>query len=244
MPSVRANLLALAFSLTVGLTASGTRAATYRVDDSSSLPQEPTAELRWREAVPSRKGDDTLEGSIGVMLRLNVGPWMNRVGRLYLVLPEQPAPLVSLSWRTQGRLLPGQARPGQRALVYEGPLSTPWIEERFDFGIEARGSRFDGMQPLNVYFEFHVDLTHGQIENISPCAPRGPRTALHAARPRTVRRCSHSAALRALAQAGRPDASSHRNHERGRRGVHVSRAHRRLDTRRRRRRLVLRRASI
>ena len=157
MRSIHSTLLALASSLTVGLTTSAACAATYRVDDSDSLPQESTAELEWREPVPSRNADDTLEGTTGVLLRLNVGAWLNRVGRLYLVLPEQAAPLIRLSWRAQGRLLSGQALPGQRVLVYEGPLLTPWIEERLELGIEASGSRLAGMQPLTFYFEIDVD---------------------------------------------------------------------------------------
>ena len=155
MASVHATLV-LASSLTVGLAAVAD-AATYRVDDSGSLPQESTAELQWREPVPSRRGDDTLEGTLVVLMRLNVGPWLNRVGRLYLVVPEQAAPLVRLSWRAQGRFLPGQAVPGQRVLVYEGPVSTPWIEERLELGIEASGSRLEGMQPLTFHFEIDVD---------------------------------------------------------------------------------------
>jgi hypothetical protein len=133
------------------------RAATYRVDDSASLPRESTALLRWRDPVPSRSGGDTLEGTIDVALRLSVGAWLNQVGRLYLVLPEQGTPLVRLSWRTQGRLLPGKVLPGQRVLVYEGPIATPYLEERLELAIEASGSHLAGTQPVNFHFEIDVD---------------------------------------------------------------------------------------
>lgn len=132
-------------------------AATYQVDDSASVPRESTALLRWREPVPTRSGDDTLQGKIGVTLRLNVGAWLHQVGRLYLVLPQQNAPLVRMSWRTQGRLLPGQVLPGQRVLVYEGPIATPYLDEQLELAIEASGSQLAGTQPLNFHFEIDVD---------------------------------------------------------------------------------------
>jgi hypothetical protein len=132
-------------------------AATYQVDDSGSLPRESNAVLDWRAAAPSKNADDTLQGTFGVLLRLNVGAWINHVGRLYLVLPEQTVPLIRLNWRTQGRLLPGQALPGQRVLIFEGPITTSLFEEKLELGIEARGSRLTGIQPLTFHFEIDVD---------------------------------------------------------------------------------------
>jgi hypothetical protein len=132
-------------------------AATYRLDDSASLPRESTAMLGWRSPVPSRIGDDTLQGTVGVALRLDVGAWRNRTGRIYLVLPEQAIPGVRLNWRTHGRLLPGQARPGQRVLVFEGPISSPYLEDGLELDIEASGRELVATQPLNFYFEIDLD---------------------------------------------------------------------------------------
>lgn len=150
-----ASALAIALALAVATSTAG--AATFRVDDSASLPRESTALLHWRDPVPTRSSDDTLEGAIGVALRLNVGAWLNHVGRVYLVLPEQGTPPVRLSWRTQGRLLPGQVQPGQRVLVYEGRIETPYLEERLELAIEVSGSRLSGTQPVNFHFEIEVD---------------------------------------------------------------------------------------
>jgi len=132
-------------------------AATYRLDDSASLPRESSAMLGWRSGMPPRDGDDTLQGTIGVALRLDVGAWRSRAGRIYLVLPEQATPGVRLNWRTQGRLLPGQARPGQRVLVFEGSIATPYLEDRLELDIEASGRELLGTQPLSFYFEIDVD---------------------------------------------------------------------------------------
>ena len=144
-------------ALALALAAVPVAAATYRIDDSASIPRETTALLGWRSAVPSRDGDDTLQGTIGVALRLDVSAWRSKSGRIYLVLPEQTTSGVRLAWRTQGRLLPGQATPGQRVLVFEGSIAAPWLEERLELDIEASGREFLGTQPLNFHFEIDVD---------------------------------------------------------------------------------------
>jgi hypothetical protein len=132
-------------------------AATYRVDDSASFPRESTTLLQWRQVAPSRGADDALEGTVAVAVRLNTAPWLDQAGRLYLVLPEQGTPLVRVSWRTQGRLLPGQILPGQRVLVFEGPITTPFLDETLALTIEASGESLPGMQPLTFHFEIDVD---------------------------------------------------------------------------------------
>ncbi len=119
--------LIAALLVALALAAAPADAATYRLDDSASMPRESTALLGWRSAMPPRHGDDILQGTIGVALRLDVGAWRNRAARIYLVLPEQTTAGVRLNWRTQGRLLPGQATPGQRVLVFEGPIATPFL---------------------------------------------------------------------------------------------------------------------
>lgn len=151
--------LAAAFLVAQALASAPAAAATFRLDDSASIPRETTALLNWRSAVPSHDGDDTLQGTIGVALRLDVGAWHRRAGRIYLVLPEQTTPGVRLNWRTQGRLLPGQATPGQRVLVFEGRIATPHLEDRLELDIEASGRELLGTQPLNFHFEIDVDQT-------------------------------------------------------------------------------------
>lgn len=134
-----------------------TDAATFRVDDSASIPQESTARLKWRELVPGRRPDSTLEGAVAVAVRLNLAPWLNRSGRLFLVLPEQPIGSVRVSWTTQGRLLAGQLTSGQRALVYAGPITTPLLDETFGLSIEADGDRLAGAHRLQFHFEIDVE---------------------------------------------------------------------------------------
>lgn len=132
-------------------------ATTYRVDDSASLPAESTALLRWRQFAPSRTRDNTLEGTIAVAVRLNLAPWVGQKARLFMVLPEEGTTPVRASWRTQGRLLPGAISPGQRVLVYDGPISAPLLEETLILSIEADGAQLAGMQRLKFHFEIDTD---------------------------------------------------------------------------------------
>ena len=131
--------------------------ATFRVDDTASVPQESTARLKWRELTPGRRPDNTLEGSTAVSVRLNLAPWVNRSGRLFLVLPEQPIGIVRVSWTTQGRLLAGQLVSGQRALVYSGPITTPLLEETFGLSIQAEGDGLATAHRLKFHFEIDVE---------------------------------------------------------------------------------------
>ena len=142
------------------VTAAATRpaaAATYRVDDSATLPVESTALLRWRQAAPSRTRDDTLEGATAVAVRLNLAPWVEQTARLYLVLPQQGTSAVRVSWLTQGRLLPGEISPGERVLIYQGPIASPVLEETLTLRIEADGSRLPGTERLRFHFEIDTD---------------------------------------------------------------------------------------
>ena len=148
--------LAFMTSLAVAGIAPAT-AATYLVDDGASAPQESTALLRWRQIAPSRSNDNTLEGAIAVVVRLNLAPWMKRSGRVFLVLPEQGTAPVRVTWTTQGRLLPGSISPGTRVLVYAGPITAAILEETLTLRIEADGSRLPGMQRLKFHFEIDVE---------------------------------------------------------------------------------------
>jgi hypothetical protein len=132
-------------------------AATFRVDDSGSVPLEPSTQLRWRQVAPSRRPDNTMEGAVNVQVRLNLAPWVGRQGRVFLVLPEQPIGPVRVTWTTQGRLLPGQLVAGQRALVLAGPMTTPRLEDVLLLRLEADGTQLGNTHRLNFHFEIDVD---------------------------------------------------------------------------------------
>ena len=152
-------MLRLVLVICAALCAGLADAATYRVEEAGTFPQESTAPMRWRQIAPSRGGDNTVEGTTTVNIRLNLAPWLNRTGRLFMVLPEQPLTPVRVSWSTQGRLMPGQLVSGQRALVYAGPITTPLLEETLVLKFEADGTRLSSAQTAAISFRDRHRLT-------------------------------------------------------------------------------------
>ena len=82
-------------------------AATSRVDDSGTIVSQSVVPMRWRQLVPGRGADHTVEASLRVAVRLNLARWLNQPVRVYMALAASPGEPVQASWRTQGRLLPG-----------------------------------------------------------------------------------------------------------------------------------------
>jgi hypothetical protein len=143
--------LGLAFSI---IWAAAAHAKSTTVDDSGSVAIQPTVLMRWKTAVPTRTAAGKLMvGSMAVRVRINVMPWLKRSGRIYLALPaQQPGP-ISLSWTTQGRLLPGQLVSGNRVLVYAGPITTPFMEDTLTFQFSVAGTLMQRAVPVTYHFE-------------------------------------------------------------------------------------------
>jgi hypothetical protein len=145
----------LAHALSI-IWASTAQAKTTTIDDSGTQALEPAVSMRWKTAAPSRSGADNLMvGTTTIRVRINVTPWLHRSGRIYLNLPaQQPGP-ISASWITQGRLSSGQVHSGNRALIYAGPIATPFIEDllKFQFGVDGTLMR----RSFPVTFHFEMD---------------------------------------------------------------------------------------
>jgi hypothetical protein len=147
----------IAALLLIAATCATANAATYRVEEFGTFPQESTAPMRWRQVAPSRGGDNSIEGSTTVNVRLNLAPWLNRNGRIYLVLPQQPLVEVHARWTTQGRLLPGRLKSGERQLVFTGPVTSPVLEDTLVLLLETDGTRLSSALRLQFHFEIDVD---------------------------------------------------------------------------------------
>jgi hypothetical protein len=134
-------------------------AATYIVDDTASIPYESNVATRWRDnaATGGRQMSNEIEGAVTITTRLNVQPWQNRNGRIYLALPQQTVGVVNVEWSTQGRLLPGKLQSGERTLIYAGPIRTPVLEDTFIVRVTADGRRVNATQKLKFHFEIDVD---------------------------------------------------------------------------------------
>lgn len=130
-------------------------AQSFKVDDSGSQVLGGT--LRLKPQTPVRRDNLSLvSGEAVVLARLNVAPWQGRQARIYMLLPPQPAGQIVASWSTQGRLMPGQLRSGERTLVYAGPIETGLIEDTLRLQVQADGSRLARDEQLA--FSFEIDL--------------------------------------------------------------------------------------
>jgi hypothetical protein len=132
-------------------------AATFRVDDSLTLPSETSTPMKWRSLAPNRVAGDAVDGSSILTIRLNTAPWLNRTGKIYMALPEQPIGQVTAEWTTQGKLLPGQLTSGNRTLVFAGPVRASLIEDTIVLRVSADGRRLVAPQRLQFHFEIDVE---------------------------------------------------------------------------------------
>ncbi|HEX7803042.1 MAG TPA: hypothetical protein VF471_09825 [Pseudoxanthomonas sp.] len=131
-------------------------AQTYRVDDSASQILGGTLRLKPQPTAARGRLATNVAGEIAVAVRLDVSPWKGRQARIYLTVPMRPAAAVSTRWTTQGRLLPGELRSGERTLVYAGPIQTDAIEDTLRLEIQADGSKLRRDEQLA--FAFEIDL--------------------------------------------------------------------------------------
>ena len=136
-------------------------AETHRVDDSASQVLSSTLRLRPTDSHAIRGVLSTrVSGEVEVLVRLDVSPWRNRQGRIYMTLPAGAADAAyAAQWTTRGRLLSGALRPGERALVYAGALPDALLEDTLRLHIEADGARLRGAEQLAFSFEIDLDPT-------------------------------------------------------------------------------------
>ena len=128
-------------------------AATTRVDDSGTVLSQGVVPMRWKQLVPGRGADHSVEASVRVALRLNLARWLNQPVRLYMALAPTVGEPVHAAWRTQGRLLPGALRSGGRVLVFEGVVNAASLEETLDLTLRTDGRALVSPQALQFYFE-------------------------------------------------------------------------------------------
>ncbi len=131
----------------------GVYANTTRVDDSGTVVNQGVVQMRWKQLVPGRGADNTVEAGVRVALRLNLARWLNQPVRLYMALTPAPGEPVYAAWRTQGRLLPGNLRSGGQALIFEGTVNAALLEETLDLSLRTDGRALTTPQNLQFYFE-------------------------------------------------------------------------------------------
>jgi len=93
-----------------------------------------------------------------VEVRLNTGAWVGRNAQIFINFPQAIPGLrlpsaMRIEWRTRGRFNAGVAIPGQRALVYQGPITSNVSGDFFDFTYRIDGRHFDRRLQFQPVFE-------------------------------------------------------------------------------------------
>ncbi|RYX95349.1 MAG: hypothetical protein EOO28_11330 [Comamonadaceae bacterium] len=148
-----APTLVLLAALCASMVPLAVSAATARVDDTGTTLSQGVVTMRWRQLVPGRASDNTVQAGVRVALRLNLQRWLNQPVRLYMALPPATCEPVHAEWRTQGRLLPGSLRTGARTLIFDGVATAALLEETLDLTLRTDGRSLTSTQSLQFYFE-------------------------------------------------------------------------------------------
>lgn len=135
----------------------GVHAAVYPVDDSASQVLDPRPAMQWESVAPVRGGGNRVTGQVTVLVRLQVAPWLERSGRVFMTLPERPEGPVSATWTTRGVLQPGRVQSGERALIYAGRIRTDHLEDTLSLTLTTDGTRLTRQERLQFRFFIEVD---------------------------------------------------------------------------------------
>lgn len=155
--SAAARTICRAVLLAMGAGAAAAHAAVFRIDESGTVVSQPVATMQWRNPVPGRGRDDTLEATLRIDARLNLQPWLNRPARVYLVLaPLASGERVQAQWTTQGRLMQGRMYSGERVLVYEGPAQPAVLSDALVLTLRADSDTMGRQHTLKFHFEIEV----------------------------------------------------------------------------------------
>jgi len=157
MNSARAATLSLLWLLVALLAPAAHAGRTSPIDDTGTLPYDAPLVLRWQQLSPRRPVNNTLTGTTSIRVRLKVGSWMHRTGRIYLLLPAQSPGTLTASWTTQGRLLPGRVISGSRTLVYAGPVTTAFLEDVLQLTLNVDARQMDQLYHVNFQFQMDED---------------------------------------------------------------------------------------
>jgi hypothetical protein len=152
MSSARRTASAFFFALALTIICwAPARSNSVTIDDSGTQSLNPAVSMRWKTATPAPSR------LWSVRVRINVMPWLRHAGRIYLSLPAQEPGPMRLSWNTQGRFLPGQVQSGNRALIYSGPITTPFMEDTLTLQFVVGGTLM--RRPVPVTYHFEMDAS-------------------------------------------------------------------------------------
>lgn len=115
-----------------------------KLDDAPSPKRRHDAEPRWLHNDAHIGSPERLNAMVAnvpaVEVRLNTAAHVGKRGRIYLVMPQVVQGLASpnalrLEWRARGTFQSGTALPGEKALLYDGPVTAPVTGDILDFHV-------------------------------------------------------------------------------------------------------------
>lgn len=120
--------------------------AAERLDDALSPRQQHDLDLVWKhtgntDALSAQEFNSVIASARNVDTRLDTSRYTGSQARIFLELPillrglTQPSSL-QLSWTTNGLFSAGQVTPGNRQLIFEGPITDEVMRDIFNFTFE------------------------------------------------------------------------------------------------------------
>lgn len=152
---MRSRFLAGALCALVLACGGPARAETVVLDDSRSYTTPPDAQMQW---LPLRGTDRPggMEAWVRVNILIDTSPWVGRSGRIYMALSRDQASTIEAQWTTDGRLLAGQLRSGERTLVWAGLIQGDTLSDQMVVRLRS-GPDWQG-QNRRLNFSFELDL--------------------------------------------------------------------------------------
>lgn len=148
------------------LAAASTLGAPIRLDDSASPKSRIVSAPRWLGEHESAGNREWLHALVAeaanVEVRLDTKAFVGARGRIYLAVPELVPGLLSrdglrVTWVSGGGFASGSALPGERTLVYDGPIASAVTAGRFDFRFDLDARHLGRGLRVEPYFEIEVD---------------------------------------------------------------------------------------
>lgn len=135
-------------SLTLVLLLTAPAAAQQRLSADASPQRQVRADLEW--AVPMSRVDTVSDKAFTQMLarvsqldiRLDTRRFQGRRARIYMSVPLPVQGLsgaggLRLRWQTEGVFQDGTLVPGERSLIYSGPITEAELRDRLDLTVEV-----------------------------------------------------------------------------------------------------------
>jgi hypothetical protein len=138
-------------------------APAQKLDDSPSPKRRIDAEPRWLHNegyIGSPERLNALVATVAsVEVRLNTAAHVGKRGRIYLVMPQlvqgvSSPNAVRLEWRARGAFQSGSALPGEKALLYDGPVTAPITGDVLDFNVHIDARYQQAPVRFEPTFEF------------------------------------------------------------------------------------------